>query len=116
VFGRPLSPLLTEAIFFSAIGAVVLSLGWRTRLAPLLRTIGLATYPLYLIHDTFGTLILRYVLDLGAGRYEALSVAIAACVGASLAIAPVLEPPLQTVVKRVFDQYYQLSGALMQPR
>ena len=81
-----------------------------------MRTIGLATYPLYLIHDTFGTLILRYVLDLGAGRYEALSVAIAACVGASLAIAPVLEPPLQTVVKRVFDQYYQLSGALMQPR
>ena len=106
LFQRPeLSVLTPEAIFLAGVAAIVVSLRWRVRdrVASLLRVVGIATYPLYLVHDTFGSLVLRATVDAGVGRYGALAIAIAASIGASITIALVLEPPLKRVVGSVFD-------------
>lgn len=55
------------AIFLLSMAAMVGSLRWKTseRTARRLRAIGLMTYPLYLIHDNFGSGVLRLSLDAG---------------------------------------------------
>jgi peptidoglycan/LPS O-acetylase OafA/YrhL len=65
------------------------------RAAPVLRTIGLMTYPLYLIHDVAGSAILR--TSVLVGQNAALVLALAGSLGAAYAVVriePLLRRPI----------------------
>jgi peptidoglycan/LPS O-acetylase OafA/YrhL len=67
-----------------------------------IRTLGLMTYPLYLLHQIIGN-ALRFIFHQeGMSPGAALACAIAACLSASLIIATTLEPRLKTQLQRVF--------------
>jgi peptidoglycan/LPS O-acetylase OafA/YrhL len=97
---------LSLAIFFVAIAAMVASLRWKVSppTASVLRIVGLATYPLYLIHDNFGKVALNTLLDRGFNRYVALGAAVSLCIVSSFLVAIILEPPIQRVIRMIFDR------------
>jgi peptidoglycan/LPS O-acetylase OafA/YrhL len=69
-----------------------------------LRMFGLATYPLYLLHQTIGAALLRVGMGRGFSQTGALVFSLVTCVVASLVIAGLIEPPLQSLVRRFFDR------------
>lgn len=97
---------LPLAIFFVAIAAMVASLRWKVSppTASVLRMVGLTTYPLYLIHDNFGAFALRTLLDRGFNRYVALGAAVSLCIVSGFLVAIILEPPIQRVIRMIFDR------------
>jgi len=64
------------------------------------RILGLATYPLYLLHQIVGATIMKVVLIAGGGKYTALTIAICFCVLARVAIAIYMEPSIGTLLRR----------------
>ena len=106
-FSRTEPVLLPEAIWAAAIALVAVSAWQAALIARLLRMVarpirllGLATYPLYLLHDDLGGAI-------RGGAAQALGhptlmacLAGALAVAASLAVAAWLEPPLQRLVRK----------------
>jgi peptidoglycan/LPS O-acetylase OafA/YrhL len=93
------------AVFMLAMAASALSLFWTTSrsAARALRAIGVATYPLYLIHDQCGAAVMRFLLDLGTNRFVSLGLAALLCIAFSLACALMLEPPIRRVLRKPFD-------------
>lgn len=105
MFYRTALSMVSITIFLVALAAMVLSLWWRApaRLARTFRMIGIATYPLYLVHDQVGVVALRVLSDIGCGQFVALAGAIAIVIGASLVIAIKIEPPVRERVRRILD-------------
>ena len=66
--------------------------------------VGLTTYPLYLIHDNFGAVALRTLLDRGFNRLVALGAAVSLCIVSGFFVAIILEPPIQRVIRIIFDR------------
>lgn len=99
------------AIFLLALVAILASLRWRPNEATArrLRMAGLATYPLYLIHDVFGAAVLKFGVDLGLNRFAALGVAVTLCVGASWFVAAALEPMVRRRLGSAFDRVLQVT-------
>ncbi len=99
------SDFVPFALFLLALGGVAFSLYWRTTDATSrrLRIVGLATYPLYLIHDNVGTGLLGIGLAVGLNRFGALVSAVTLCVGISFYIAIYLEPPIRRFTGKGFD-------------
>jgi peptidoglycan/LPS O-acetylase OafA/YrhL len=64
-----------------------------------LRMLGLATYPLYLIHQLVGAEVMKLLIGAGMSDPAAAWTTIAACVAAAIFIATVLEPPLRRVLR-----------------
>lgn len=98
-------------IWLAAVALIALSLGWKSeiarlvraiRIGGLLRTIGLATYPLYLTHIHVAGLAITVALALGVSLVPALVVATALCVLASALIAVVIEPQVRRLVLSPF--------------
>lgn len=98
--------LVPLAVFCTVMAAIVVSAKWRPteRVGQYLRLIGLATYPLYLLHNQFGTLMLKAFIINGMPRYLALASAMALMVAISLAIVRWLEPPIKKLIKYAFDR------------
>jgi len=95
------------AIWLSAVALITLSLGWRSeiarlvraaRLGGLLRTIGLATYPLYLIHIHVAGLAITLALAVGIGLMPALALGAVLSVLAAAVIAVLVEPQVRRLV------------------
>jgi peptidoglycan/LPS O-acetylase OafA/YrhL len=61
----------------------------------LARKVGLATYPLYLLHDVIGLAVLRWLIKAGLGPMVALILALASVIALSFAVALVAEPHLK---------------------
>ena len=102
------------AIWLAAMALLVLAI-WRDdiaarvagRAAPAIALVGLATYPLYLVHDVSGAAVLRHLALAGVPRFVALAAAMLAMVSLALAvtrfperwlrqllaIVPILSPP-----------------------
>jgi peptidoglycan/LPS O-acetylase OafA/YrhL len=97
------SALVPQILFLAAVLAIITSmLGTchsRHRSFRLARILGLATYPLYLLHRIVGATIMKVVLVAGGGKYAALAIAICVCVLASIAIAVFVEPPIRTLLR-----------------
>lgn len=53
------------------------------------------TYPLYLLHNHLGAVLLRSAVDLGMPRFGALGIAISGCIALSFLIALAIEPYAQ---------------------
>jgi len=94
-------------IWLTAVAFITLSLGWRSeiarvvraaRIGGLLRTIGLATYPLYLTHIHVAGLAITLALAVGIGLMPALALGAVLCVLASALIAVLIEPQVRRLV------------------
>lgn len=68
-----------------------------------LRLFGLATYPLYLIHDLVGAAILRWLAIAGMERFTALLTTFAIVIAAALVITVFVEPALRRAFSSVLD-------------
>jgi peptidoglycan/LPS O-acetylase OafA/YrhL len=73
--------------------------GW---LAPVFRMLGLMTYPLYLLHQTVGTALMRTLHNLGMPRFVILFLAAAVCIFISGIIAAAFEPLSKQRLRLVF--------------
>jgi peptidoglycan/LPS O-acetylase OafA/YrhL len=103
-----------ELVWLAAMGAVVLSV-WQNawlnrylgRYSGAIRLLGLATYPLYLLHDKPGVGFFNWLLTV-APVWVAAPTAMAATVAASLVMARYLEPaaqaPLRTGLSKLQTQ------------
>ena len=112
--GCALPALLPECVFMLSIVAIVLSTQRQGAGAggALLRSIGLMTYPLYLLHDHVGAAVIRVGGDLRLNRYMALSIAVVLCLLASEWIAIVAEPALRRAVQAAGDRLLGLFMAI----
>jgi len=106
--------LLTEswlplAVWLAAIGWMVFSIRYSHRLEMgfawrnAFRRIGLMTYPLYLIHQVLGCLMLGWLVAAGVNRFIALGASILALLVLSHLICSVFELPLRAVLRRGFS-------------
>ncbi len=68
-------------------------------LAAAIKILGLTTYPLYLIHNVVGVLLLRELVHLGMGRWGALLLSMAAMVVLALTVTAFLEPAVRRFLK-----------------
>jgi peptidoglycan/LPS O-acetylase OafA/YrhL len=73
----------------------------------LLRRIGLMTYPLYLIHQVLGCLLLGALDRAGIDRFAALGITVAVLLALSNLVCSVLEQPLRSALKRGFSMVDQ---------
>ena len=107
-----LTPLL---VFVSAVIAIIASMmrgvGVGERHARLIRTLGLATYPLYLVHQIVGASIMRVALIAGVGKYTALVLAISLCVLGGIGIAVFVEPPIRGALRMLATQVERVASA-----
>ncbi len=98
--------LLTFAVAFAVIVASVM---WNAkfpaspRLRAVVRMMGLATYPYYLLHEAVGALIFYSLLSLGVPFYPGLLMALCAVGAIALFIALTLEPFLRRYMKRSIE-------------
>lgn len=104
------APVLSVAVWFIAVLAMAASVRWNEavcrpfgRWLPTVRLIGLATYPLYLIHNVVGMAIMRWLLDLGGTPYVALGLAIVTVIALAFLIAAALEPAMRSAVKSLLE-------------
>jgi peptidoglycan/LPS O-acetylase OafA/YrhL len=110
VFHSTESQFVPIAIFLIAVGAIFVSLYWNAS-GRAFRILGLTTYPLYLVHDNFGFVLMRLSIDAGMNRFAALGASIAICVAASLLIAAYLEPMVQTLLRAALNGKVELRSA-----
>ena len=107
-----LTPLL---VFVSAVIAIIASMmrgvGVGERHARLIRTLELATYPLYLVHQIVGASIMRVALIAGVGKYTALVLAISLCVLGGIGIAVFVEPPIRGALRMLATQVERVASA-----
>lgn len=68
------------------------------------RTVGLTTYPLYLVHFSLGTVLIRELAAAGMDPYTAFWLTSAAIVLLSIFIAHYLEPATQRALRYTLDQ------------
>jgi peptidoglycan/LPS O-acetylase OafA/YrhL len=98
------------AIFAAGLCAIFFSLrhaqAWRppARLAACLRTLGLVTYPYYLLHEILGAFVLHGALSRGYGHAAGLGLAMAAIGVAAYLIARHGEPALRRAVVNALDR------------
>jgi peptidoglycan/LPS O-acetylase OafA/YrhL len=105
----PVQWLSPFGIWFGSLAAISLSLIFRTQIAgvverlrldPVLRSLGLATYPLYLIHIHVGGLVTSIMIGQGITVVPAVLIGIFSCIPISAFLAVKLEPPLRRQVER----------------
>jgi peptidoglycan/LPS O-acetylase OafA/YrhL len=98
-------PLGGQIILVIAVLFVFLSLkapvGNNPSRARIVRTIGLATYPLYLLHQYVGEILMKIILNNGGARYFALASAIIFCTALSFIITLFIEPKLREGLRRL---------------
>jgi len=94
-------------IWLAAVALITLSLGWKkdiarlvraARMGGLSRTIGLATYPLYLIHIHVAGMAITLALAAGLSLMPALVLGVILSVLAAVLIAVLIEPQVRRLV------------------
>ncbi len=78
---------------------------WRrlARQAGIVRTLGLATYPFYLLHQEVGKALMRTTEAWGAPDLVSFAIALAATAAAAIVVSVWLEPRVRTGLGRTFD-------------
>ena len=71
------------------------------------RNIGIATYPLYLINDLIGAVLLKGAFALTSNANEALAVAMLVTCALAFSIAAFAERPIRTMLAAAFDRIWQ---------
>ena len=100
----PLAPVLiwTATVFFVIVAIKWNGILYKSELIPrVLRKIGLMTYPLYLIHQVVGSLLLGWLIGAGVEKFLALGSSIAAMVALSAVVSSFLERPIRQIIDRI---------------
>lgn len=104
--GRNLSAVAAQAVFLVAVGAIIASVVFNRAVTAglrgaggLTRSLGLMTYPLYLVHNVVGVAVLNGLVFLGLGKMAALAAAVAAMVALAWLISSVGEPLLANLLR-----------------
>lgn len=101
-----MSPATPVVLWLASVGLLALSLrlhrsGWGSvRLDGVARRAGLATYPLYLVHNIAGAFALGLLLRAGVPPSAALAVAVALCIAVSFGFCEAVEPRLRRLLDR----------------
>ena len=74
------------------------------KLTPFVRTLGLMTYPLYLVHDELGQWFIGILISMGTNKWLALAIGAAAIASLSWLICTVWEPPIRAILGVIFDR------------
>ncbi len=105
---RHLPPLIWAGAVFVMVASVRLDGALQRFVSPplagVIRTIGLLTYPLYLLNYTVGTAFLVLLLRLGFERYMALTMTIVSLVALAALITVAVEPALRRLVGHLLDR------------
>lgn len=114
------TPLMLEAaaIWLLSVGAVAASIHWDAAIQAklgvkglrALKVAGLATYPLYLLHDIVGSTTLRRLVAVGVPQYVALVGAFCAMWVLALAVTVFLEPLVRAPLAAAIGAVPRLSG------
>lgn len=105
------SPWPALLTWLAAVAWMALSIRCNDRLVigaaarKLLRRIGLMTYPLYLIHQVLGCLLLGTLAAAGIDRFLALGITVGLLLVLSNLVCSVFEQPLRAVLKRGFSVF-----------
>lgn len=107
-------PRLPGLVWLGAVAAIILAMirarGMRSQSRPdsqlqrILRVLGLASYPLYLVHYISGAWVFGLLLGAGIHRYSALALACLACIACSIGFAVFLEPGLRRSLAKALDR------------
>jgi peptidoglycan/LPS O-acetylase OafA/YrhL len=110
-------PLL---IWLVCVAAIVASIRWNyilagfdRRFVAVMRAIGLLTYPLYLIHQFVGYIIINTMRQF-VGDTAALVIAITACLGLALVVSRYLEPSVRSVLATSLARFHSGGIVLIQ--
>lgn len=113
--GIPLSHATPVAVFLAAMALMWAAVRWNaavlraTRRVPsLLRTIGLMTFPLYLLHNVAGAAWMAWLVEQGVQKHLALGLTLATFVAAAWVVAVHLEPRLQRLTRRSLHRLREL--------
>jgi peptidoglycan/LPS O-acetylase OafA/YrhL len=112
------SSLVPISVWLLGVGAIWASDHWREGCASLVgrhggkvRLLGLATYPLYLLHDVSGAAILK--ITNGLPDLVSLGIAIAAATIASFVVATMLEKPLQRALRNGLTAAFEAAKRMI---
>ncbi|WPB54980.1 acyltransferase [Xylophilus sp. GOD-11R] len=117
----PMAWIFPYAIWFAFVACIALSLYWkrelgnfvmrgRGRFGAALRILGLATFPLYLIHIHVGGLVISLLTSARVPPIPATVIGILACIPVAMAVAAWCEPPLRKLLLRPFLPAVQRGG------
>jgi peptidoglycan/LPS O-acetylase OafA/YrhL len=102
-----ISPVAAVGVWSAAMAVLVVSLplnkAINARIGPAgsaLRTLGLATYPLYLLHDVAGAVAMSALVTHGVGPVAALAITICALVTLAILSERFLEQPLRGLTRQ----------------
>ena len=115
--GWRFDPLFPAAIWAAAVLLMAVALAWNEaalrrfgRHSAGFRAIGLATYPLYLLHAAAGTALIVGLRSAGLAQGAALAAAAAIVISASFAVALWLERPLQRRLKAGLGRAFPIAA------
>lgn len=119
-FGTAYDAMLPCMIWLGALALIVVSVRANAVLhrlpAPVVRAIvtaGAMTYPLYLLHQIIGGVVMGCLVRAGMGRWQALAAGMALIVALAWVVAVRLEPLLQSVVRRALSRAHLLYTTRM---
>lgn len=115
--------LLPGVIFAAAVMLLLaIARAQATKLAPsptlirLARTLGLASYPLYLVHFVTGRMIYGVLLGLGLSQPSAMALAMGLCIVISVAFAMYAEPLVRRKLAAIYDKAEAMIDSLAEHR
>ncbi|MBO9624190.1 MAG: acyltransferase [Sphingomonas sp.] len=109
----PMAPAVPLTIFLVGMAVLASTRTLQPRLERIIapstaRTIGVATYPLYLIHYQVGAALTAAFVALGIATGVAVALTIASVLGLTACIATCLEPPVRSILRGAFQRFGDL--------
>lgn len=104
--GLNATPFLAAGVWVFALVLMVLAIRYNDRLpqAPWMRTVGLMTYPLYLIHNVAGSALIQWISPSLISPVWAVVVAMLLSIATAWIVTTTLERYLQNVLKSALDE------------
>ncbi len=81
-----------------------------------IKVVGLATYPIYLVHDLAGAVLVRWLVQFRLHDDIALFIAVSFIVSSSIVIVQFAEPPVRLILTSIMDRLLAAFGPLAQKR
>ena len=108
------TPILAICVWLFSLGLMLASIYWRDHIKPAgwIRTLGLMTYPLYLVHNLLGMEIIKRIV--GIGPVLAVCVTMAMSIALSWLITVTLEKWIQRSFRHILDEQ-RLHSRLSMP-